>query len=205
MPCGRARRRPCAHRRDRARPVPARRVEHRGRAPVSCASRRRPTRCRPCVRIAVAHDTPVRRPRRGHRAGRRRDAARRRRGHHADQDEPGPLGRSGQPAGMGRARRAQPRPHPPRRAVHGLHFAPDPSSQQSCSIGGNVANNSGGPHCLADGVTSAHILALEVVLPDGELVDARQRGWRARRLRPARRVRRQRGHVRHRHQGSACA
>jgi glycolate oxidase len=52
---------------------------------------------------------------------------------------------------------------------HGLHFAPDPSSQQSCSIGGNVANNSGGPHCLADGVTSAHVLAVEVVLPDGTL------------------------------------
>ena len=52
-------------------------------------------------------------------------------------------------------------------AAHGLHFAPDPSSQQTCSIGGNVANNSGGPHCLAEGVTNAHILALEVVLPDG--------------------------------------
>ena len=52
----------------------------------------------------------------------------------------------------------------------GLHFAPDPSSQQSCTIGGNVANNSGGPHCLADGVTSAHILAMEVVLPEGEVV-----------------------------------
>ena len=52
-------------------------------------------------------------------------------------------------------------------AVHGLHFAPDPSSQQTCSIGGNVANNSGGPHCLAEGVTNAHVLALEVVLPDG--------------------------------------
>ncbi len=52
----------------------------------------------------------------------------------------------------------------------GLHFAPDPSSQQSCSIGGNVANNSGGPHCLLHGVTSAHVLALEVVLPDGEVV-----------------------------------
>ena len=51
----------------------------------------------------------------------------------------------------------------------GLHFAPDPSSQQSCSIGGNVANNSGGPHCLADGVTNAHILAVEVVLPDGSV------------------------------------
>jgi glycolate oxidase len=55
-------------------------------------------------------------------------------------------------------------------AKHGLHFAPDPSSQQSCSIGGNLANNSGGPHCLLYGVTSAHILAVEVVLPDGEVV-----------------------------------
>ena len=52
----------------------------------------------------------------------------------------------------------------------GLHFAPDPSSQQSCTIGGNVANNSGGPHCLADGVTAAHVLALEVVLPEGDIV-----------------------------------
>ncbi len=51
----------------------------------------------------------------------------------------------------------------------GLHFAPDPSSQQSCTIGGNIANNSGGPHCLADGVTSAHVLGMEVVLPDGEV------------------------------------
>ena len=52
-------------------------------------------------------------------------------------------------------------------AVHDLHFAPDPSSQQTCTIGGNVANNSGGPHCLAEGVTASHIVALEVVLPDG--------------------------------------
>src|SRR3954466_15527302 len=55
-------------------------------------------------------------------------------------------------------------------AAHGLHFAPDPSSQQACSIGGNVANNSGGPHCLAYGVPSAHVLAIEVVLPDGSVV-----------------------------------
>jgi glycolate oxidase len=54
-------------------------------------------------------------------------------------------------------------------APHGLHFAPDPSSQQACTVGGNVANNSGGPHCLAYGVTSAHVLALEVVLPDGSV------------------------------------
>ncbi|MGI8662657.1 MAG: FAD-binding oxidoreductase [Acidimicrobiales bacterium] len=55
-------------------------------------------------------------------------------------------------------------------AAPGLHFAPDPSSQQACTVGGNVANNSGGPHCLSYGVTSAHVLAIEVVLPDGELV-----------------------------------
>src|SRR6266705_157095 len=49
----------------------------------------------------------------------------------------------------------------------GLHYAPDPSSQQSCTIGGNVATNSGGPHCLLYGVTSTHVLAVETVLPDG--------------------------------------
>jgi len=52
----------------------------------------------------------------------------------------------------------------------GLHFAPDPSSQRACTIGGNVAENSGGPHTLAYGVTTNHVLALEIVLPTGELV-----------------------------------
>jgi glycolate oxidase len=52
----------------------------------------------------------------------------------------------------------------------GLHFAPDPSSQKACTIGGNVSENSGGPHTLAYGVTTNHVLALEVVLPDGEAV-----------------------------------
>ena len=52
----------------------------------------------------------------------------------------------------------------------GLHYAPDPSSQNACTIGGNVAENSGGPHTLKYGVTVNHILALEVVLPDGEVV-----------------------------------
>ncbi len=51
----------------------------------------------------------------------------------------------------------------------GFHFAPDPSSQQVCTIGGNVANNSGGPHCLAYGVTDAHVAAVEVVLIDGSV------------------------------------
>jgi glycolate oxidase len=52
----------------------------------------------------------------------------------------------------------------------GLHFAPDPSSQKACTIGGNVSENSGGPHTLAYGVTVNHVLALEVVLPSGELI-----------------------------------
>jgi glycolate oxidase len=51
----------------------------------------------------------------------------------------------------------------------GLHYAPDPSSQQACTIGGNVATNAGGPHCLASGVTATHVLAVEVVLADGSL------------------------------------
>ena len=49
----------------------------------------------------------------------------------------------------------------------GFTYAPDPSSQQASSIGGNVSTNAGGPHCLAYGVTSAHVLALDVVLSDG--------------------------------------
>jgi glycolate oxidase len=52
----------------------------------------------------------------------------------------------------------------------GLHYAPDPSSQSSCTIGGNVAENSGGPHTLKYGVTTNHVLAIEVVLPDGRIV-----------------------------------
>jgi glycolate dehydrogenase FAD-linked subunit len=52
----------------------------------------------------------------------------------------------------------------------GLHFAPDPSSQKACTIGGNVSENSGGPHTLAYGVTTNHVLALEVVLPTGALL-----------------------------------
>ena len=54
-------------------------------------------------------------------------------------------------------------------APHGLHYAPDPSSQQACTIGGNVATNAGGPHCLSAGVTAAHVLAIEVVLGDGSV------------------------------------
>ncbi len=52
-------------------------------------------------------------------------------------------------------------------APHGLHYAPDPSSQQVCTIGGNVAFNSGGAHCLKYGMTTNHVLGLKVVLADG--------------------------------------
>ena len=55
-------------------------------------------------------------------------------------------------------------------AKDGFFYAPDPSSQAACSIGGNVANNSGGPHTLAYGVTTNHVVGIEVVLDDGEIV-----------------------------------
>jgi len=56
-------------------------------------------------------------------------------------------------------------------AAEGIYYAPDPSSQQICTIGGNVAFNSGGAHCLKYGMTSNHILAIKAVLPDGEVVE----------------------------------
>lgn len=55
-------------------------------------------------------------------------------------------------------------------APYGYFYAPDPSSQSVCTIGGNVAENAGGAHCLKYGFTVTHVLALEVVLPDGSLV-----------------------------------
>jgi glycolate oxidase subunit GlcD len=55
-------------------------------------------------------------------------------------------------------------------AAHGLFYAPDPSSQLACTLGGNAAENSGGPHTLKYGTTTNHVLALELVLPDGEIV-----------------------------------
>ncbi len=54
-------------------------------------------------------------------------------------------------------------------APHGLQYAPDPSSQSVCTIGGNVAENAGGPHCLKYGVTLNHIVECEVVLPNGDV------------------------------------
>src|SRR5256885_6473194 len=54
-------------------------------------------------------------------------------------------------------------------AQHGLFYAPDPSSQKACTLGGNAAENSGGPHCLYYGVTTNHVLGMEVVLADGSV------------------------------------
>ena len=55
-------------------------------------------------------------------------------------------------------------------APYGLYYAPDPSSQMSCSIGGNVAENSGGPHCLKYGMTTNHILSIEAVTSSGDII-----------------------------------
>ena len=54
-------------------------------------------------------------------------------------------------------------------SAHGLFYAPDPSSQTACTIGGNIATNSGGPHTLKNGVTTNHVLGYEMVLPDGTI------------------------------------
>lgn len=55
--------------------------------------------------------------------------------------------------------------------AHGLYYAPDPSSQSTCTLGGNVAENSGGPHCLKYGVTTRYVTGLTVVLADGEVTE----------------------------------
>jgi glycolate dehydrogenase FAD-linked subunit len=62
-------------------------------------------------------------------------------------------------------------------ADRGYFFAPDPSSQKACTIGGNVAENSGGPHTLAYGVTTNHVLGLKVVMPSGEVMDTGADYW----------------------------
>ena len=78
-------------------------------------------------------------------------------------------------AGGGRAGRHQPGDHRGRRAPHGYYYAPDPSSQQICSIGGNVAENSGGAHCLKYGFTVNHVDGLRDRHPRRRPGDARRR------------------------------
>lgn len=62
---------------------------------------------------------------------------------------------------------------------YGLYYAPDPASQKACTIGGNIGTNAGGPHCLKYGVTSHHVLGLEMVLPNGEITQLKllQKGY----------------------------
>jgi glycolate oxidase len=62
-------------------------------------------------------------------------------------------------------------------ADYGYGYVPDPSSQKACTLGGNVAENSGGPHTLCAGVTTNHVLGLEVVLPDGSVMHTGARHW----------------------------
>ena len=62
-------------------------------------------------------------------------------------------------------------------APYGLYYAPDPSSQIACSIGGNVAENSGGVHCLKYGLTVHNILQLRVVTIEGEILEIGATGW----------------------------
>ena len=83
----------------------------------------------------------------------------------------------------------------------GYHYAPDPSSQGACTIGGNVATNSGGPHTLKYGVTVNHVLGVEAVLADGSIVQFGGPAEDAAGPRPDRRARRQRRDAGHRHQG----
>src|SRR5216683_1327491 len=56
-------------------------------------------------------------------------------------------------------------------APYGLYYVPDPSSQPSCTIGGNIAENAGGIHCLKYGTTTDHVIAARIVLADGSIVD----------------------------------
>ena len=86
----------------------------------------------------------------------------------------------------------------------GLHYAPDPSSQQACSIGGNVATNAGGPHCLASGVTAQHVLGMEIVLGRRRGPAPGRHRPRPARLRPARLRGGRRGHARRGHRGDSC-
>ena len=89
-------------------------------------------------------------------------------------------------------------------APHGYYYAPDPSSQLICSIGGNIAENSGGAHCLKYGFTVHHVLGVEAVLPNGEMVHLGGAGARRARPRSARRARGIGRHAGGRHESDAA-
>ncbi len=86
----------------------------------------------------------------------------------------------------------------------GFFYAPDPSSQQVCTIGGNVAENSGGAHCLKNGFTVNHVTGVTLVLPGGGVVELGGKVLDEERARSARRRRRVRGHAGRRHRDHAA-
>ena len=114
-------------------------------------------RCRRMLAFCHRLGRAGRRARRRHRAFRRRDAARGRRAAVARAPQPHSRARSARaPRASSRACATSRSPRPPRRI--GLFYAPDPSSQIACTIGGNVAENSGGVHCLKYGLTVHNVL-----------------------------------------------
>ena len=89
-------------------------------------------------------------------------------------------------------------------AHEGFYYAPDPSSQIACTIGGNIAENSGGVHCLKYGLTTNNVLGCEMVLITGEVDAPRRQASRQRRLRPARHHHRLGRPARRRHRGDGA-
>ena len=128
-----------------------------------------PRRSRTCVRACADAGVPWVARGVGLGAVGRRAARRRRRADRRLAAEAHPRGRPRQPARLRRAGRDQRRGRA-RRSAPGFFYPPDPSSQIVCSIGGNVAENSGGAHCFKYGFTTNYVCGLEVVLADGELV-----------------------------------
>ena len=142
--------------------------------------------------------------RRRHLALRRRAAARRRRAARHGQVQPHPRDRLRQPRRGGRAGRHQSRDHATRSRMRGFYYAPDPSSQIACTIGGNVAENSGGVHCLKYGMTTNNVLGCEMVLIDRRGAAPRRQASRRRRLRSARHHHRLGRPARRRHRGDGA-
>ena len=127
------------------------------------------------VQAAVRHGHADRAPRGGHEPSRRLLAGWRRRDDRAYADESDSGNQPPRPLCDRRAGRSQCRLNQAL-AGTGYHYAPDPSSQGACTIGGNVATNSGGPHTLKYGVTVNHVLGLEAVLADGRVIRLRRAG-----------------------------
>ena len=123
------------------------------------------------VRACTPRARALRRPRRRDRALGRRDAARGRGRRLARADEPDPRDRPRRASASSSSPESRTSTSRGPSPATGFFYAPDPSSQQVCTIGGNVAENSGGAHCLKNGFTAHHVTGLTLVLPDGEVVE----------------------------------